>query len=313
MNIEIDPPLWPAHRTLWSHLVSTSSLAELHSFAFEQGIPARAFDGDHYDVPAQQHEELVAAGALAVPAHQLVRDLRASGLRLTAGARLRRLDGLRARWAALALPTNEGEAWELVGEELLARWRERGRLHHGLTHLVEVLEAIDRLAEAEQLDAVQRRRANLGAWFHDAVHSSGLPTSTRQAAASADSSTQPSDEAASAVLARALLAGDRDADAVVDLVLMTATHRSRPGDVAAAVLSDADLSILGATPERYADYAAAIRAEYAHVPDAVFRPGRAMILEALVSGDLFATPSGRLWWDARARSNLNNEIAALRG
>ena len=38
-----------------------------------------------------------------------------------------------------------------------------------------------------------------------------------------------------------------------------------------------------------------------------------MILEALVSGDLFATPSGRLWWDARARSNLNNEIAALRG
>lgn len=304
MNIEIDPPLWPAHRTLWSHLVSTSSLAELHAFAFAQGVPARAFDGDHYDVPAQQHEELVAAGASAVPAHQLVRDLRRSGLRLTRLARTHRLTSLRTQWAALALPDQQVEAWTAIGEDLLTRWRERGRLHHGLTHLVEVLAAIDRLAESEQITQAELRRARLGAWFHDAVHTAGLPA--------ASSPPPSSDEAASAELVHELLRDDPDTALVADLVSMTATHQCRPGDVAAAVLSDADLSILGSSPQRYADYAAAIRAEYAHIPDAAFRPGRAAILEALASGNLFATPSGTDWWDAPARANLGAEITRLR-
>ena len=327
MNIEIDPPLWPAHRTLWSHLVSTQSLAQLHGFAFAQGIPARAFDGDHYDVPAEQHDELVAAGALPVPAHQLVRDLRASGLRLTAGVRVRRLTDLRTRWATLAptgevgpsagdLGSNKGESWAMaeswarVGEELLVRWRERGRLHHGLPHLVEVLEAIDRLASAEQLSEADLRRARLAAWFHDAVHSSGLSAAAREAHNAEPK--HPSDEAASADLVRNLLPTDPDADRVAALVLMTQTHQSAPGDLAAAVLSDADLSVLGSSPQRYADYAAAIRAEYAHIPDSHFRPGRATILEALVAGELFATPSGNQWWDAAARANLTAEISALR-
>ena len=47
---------------------------------------------------------------------------------------------------------------------------------------------------------------------------------------------------------------------------MTATHRA--DDAAGHVLSDADLAILGASAERYAEYAADVRREYAHVPDA---------------------------------------------
>lgn len=33
MAILIDPPLWPAHGTLWSHLITDTELAELHAFA----------------------------------------------------------------------------------------------------------------------------------------------------------------------------------------------------------------------------------------------------------------------------------------
>ena len=47
MAILIDPPLWPAHGTLWSHLITDTALAELHSFAAHLGIPRRAFDLDH--------------------------------------------------------------------------------------------------------------------------------------------------------------------------------------------------------------------------------------------------------------------------
>ena len=68
---------------LWSHLVSDSSLAELHDFAGRMGIPRRAFDLDHYDVPETRYDELVAAGAEPVSIRQLVERLRDSGLRVS--------------------------------------------------------------------------------------------------------------------------------------------------------------------------------------------------------------------------------------
>ena len=81
--ILIDQPIWPAHDTLWAHLVSDHSLDELHRFAARAGIPRRGFDGDRYDVPASEYDELVALGALPVTVRQLVTRLRASGLRIT--------------------------------------------------------------------------------------------------------------------------------------------------------------------------------------------------------------------------------------
>lgn len=79
----IDDPSWPAHGTLWAHLVSDDNLAELHAFAAANGIPERGFDHDHYDVPAERHAELIAAGATHVSGHELVRRLIGSGLRVT--------------------------------------------------------------------------------------------------------------------------------------------------------------------------------------------------------------------------------------
>jgi len=83
VTILVDDPLWPAHGRLWAHLVSDSDLDELHAFAAANGIPARGFDLDHYDVPAEAVERLVAAGAHHVDGKELVRRLRASGLRVT--------------------------------------------------------------------------------------------------------------------------------------------------------------------------------------------------------------------------------------
>jgi hypothetical protein len=83
MTVLIDQPIWPAHDTLWAHLVSDASLEELHAFAARAGIPRRGFDGDHYDVPLQKYDELVSLGALPVTVRQMVTRLRDSGLRIT--------------------------------------------------------------------------------------------------------------------------------------------------------------------------------------------------------------------------------------
>jgi hypothetical protein len=89
VTVLVDPPLWPRHGRTWSHLVSDTSLAELHAFAERAGLPRRAFDLDHYDVPDEMHADLVAQGAVPVTAGELIRRLRASGLRVPAHARPR--------------------------------------------------------------------------------------------------------------------------------------------------------------------------------------------------------------------------------
>ena len=81
MVVLIDPPSWPAHGRAWSHLVSDLSLEELHTFAGALGVPARGFEGDHYDLPEERYSAAVQAGAQQVSSRELLRRLRAAGLR----------------------------------------------------------------------------------------------------------------------------------------------------------------------------------------------------------------------------------------
>lgn len=67
--------------------MSDVSYDELHEFADRQGIPRRGFQGDHYDIPEEYRERLLAAGADAVESRELVRRLRAAGLRLSPAER----------------------------------------------------------------------------------------------------------------------------------------------------------------------------------------------------------------------------------
>jgi hypothetical protein len=81
MAVLIDPPAWPAHGRLWSHLISDTTFAELHRFARDVGVPPRGFEGDHYDVPEERYASIVAAGAEPVSGRELLRRLQLSGLR----------------------------------------------------------------------------------------------------------------------------------------------------------------------------------------------------------------------------------------
>ncbi|MEO3780352.1 DUF4031 domain-containing protein [Micromonospora sp. B11E3] len=77
----LDRPAWPARGRLWSHLISDVSYAELHAFAEALGAPRRAFDRDHYDIPAERYAMAVWLGASVVRSRDLVRLLRAANLR----------------------------------------------------------------------------------------------------------------------------------------------------------------------------------------------------------------------------------------
>ena len=81
MTVLVDPAVWPWRGQRWSHLVSDESYDELHEFAARLGVPRRAFQGDHYDIPASLRDPALALGAHAVPARELLQRLKAAGLR----------------------------------------------------------------------------------------------------------------------------------------------------------------------------------------------------------------------------------------
>jgi hypothetical protein len=79
--ILVDEATWPFRGDRWAHLVSDESFDELHAFAQRLGLRRLSFQGDHYDVPSAVRDEAVDQGARPVTGRELVRRIRAAGLR----------------------------------------------------------------------------------------------------------------------------------------------------------------------------------------------------------------------------------------
>lgn len=211
-----------------------------------------------------------------------------------------RYDALLAEWCELLrrCQTDPETAPDPApyGAELLDRWAEPQRRYHTLDHLVAVLARTTELtAYAADPDTVA-----LAAWFHDVVY---RPERSENEERSAN--------LAERALPEAGLSATRTAE-VARLVRLTVTHDPADGDRNGEVLCDADLAVLAGDPANYAAYAAAVRAEYAFVPDDAFRSGRADILRRLLDlPTLFRTPYGQEQWEAVARRNLATELELL--
>lgn len=183
-----------------------------------------------------------------------------------------------------------------VLHDLLTRWAEPHRRYHDLRHLADVLRALADLPGGDRPATV------LAALFHDAVY--------------APAAHPGANEEASARLLETLGAGCGLDPVLVGeaaaLVRMTTAHRPAADDDAGRALADADLAILASPRERYLDYAAAVRAEYAHLDDATFDAGRLKVLRDLHSRrPLFATAAGQQRYETAAKANLAREIAML--
>lgn len=210
-------------------------------------------------------------------------------------------DALRARWSRALEGARDATGGELpdpgpYADDLLARWQEPQRHYHTLTHLTAVLDRVDTLAgHAADPDVVR-----LAAWFHDAVYRPDRSENEERSA-----------HLAERALTEAGVPAEKTAE-VARLVRLTVTHDPADDDPDGQVLCDADLAILAAPPSVYAAYTAAVRQEYAFVPDDAFRAGRREVLRQLLAlPRLFRTPHGRTEWEATARWNMRAELEML--
>lgn len=203
---------------------------------------------------------------------------------------------LRNAWQQVA-----GGAHHDLLDRVLASHREPHRRYHTATHVMWVLRHVARLAAEPATDeALDLHALLLAALYHDIVYDPrALDNEVRSA------------QLAMAAAAQLGWSPSR-IDLVGRLVMATAGHHAT--DAHEAVLVDADLAILGATPNDYDAYVRGVRSEYAHVGDPEWRAGRSAVLRGFLAlPQLFNTATMRADRQARARANLAAELALLGG
>lgn len=181
--------------------------------------------------------------------------------------------------------------------ELERAYGEPHRRYHTRRHIEQCLALLDQVPD---LMVSERQVLEWAIWWHDVVYDPKAPDN----------------EARSAEMAkrdlRELGATIHQRDEVARLIRLTAGHQVEEGDRLGEILVSIDLAILGAAPADYDAYAAQVRAEYAHVPEDLWRTGRARVLQHFLDAPvIYPDPAFASRLEAPARANLQRELAAL--
>jgi predicted metal-dependent HD superfamily phosphohydrolase len=205
---------------------------------------------------------------------------------------------LAGEWRALAkeFSLDEKAADEALSF-LLGRYSEKHRYYHNLNHVRALLVLAEDLKEnISDYDCVR-----LAIWFHDVIYNPQ----------------RKGNEIESAKLAVWYLSGfglpENKIRKVERMILATEKHAATAGlDYDGKLFLDLDLSILGADEKNYKEYSRAVRLEYSHVPEALYRESRRKILENFTRREfIYFTGELRRRFEAAARLNIRNEIKEL--
>lgn len=181
--------------------------------------------------------------------------------------------------------------------ELRQRYSETHRAYHTLHHIAESLQ---RLNETQAL-AYNSATIELAIWFHDAIYD---PRKGDNELRSAEWAQHELRTAGASIALQ---------ECITSLIMVTC-HDGQPQTSDEELMSDIDLSILGAGAKRFDEYEQQVRQEYRHVPTLQFRPARRRILNAFLEREqIYFTEWFRTRREAQARSNLQRSMTRLAG
>ncbi|MBQ0726985.1 MAG: hypothetical protein KBT77_06510 [Thalassolituus oleivorans] len=197
-------------------------------------------------------------------------------------------------WSSLVVDSQAHSRGNSVMQLLIAAYNEPQRKYHTEQHLKECLSIFnDHRALAEEPAEIE-----MALWFHDAIYDIKA-TGGKNEDQSADWAVEE--------LQKANVAPERVAR-IKDHILAT-KHSALPQGADQQLLVDIDLAILGAQPERFAEYEQQVRQEYRHVPGLIFNWKRKQILKAfLARSPIYATPELNARFEQQARQNLAGAI-----
>lgn len=200
-------------------------------------------------------------------------------------------------WLVLmaSLAVDEAAALMLY-DDIVAHYEADGRYYHTLAHIQHMLGTLQKMP----FEGYDKTAVKLAVWYHDIIYDPQAADNEAQSAAYARQVLSP------------FLAKDLVAE-VERLILLTSCHDTAVSDANGRVLIDADLATLGSDPATYDRYGAAIRQEYAFVPEDVYRRERTKLLERFLHKEhIFICDTFREKLENRARKNLQRELEHLR-
>jgi len=171
-----------------------------------------------------------------------------------------------------------------------------GRAYHNAQHIGECLMELQGLRDAKAYaeSAVDLDAVEIALWFHDVVYEPRVNDNEERSA-----------NAARFVLQDAGASEDFMSE-VHRLIMVTKAHEvSDHADLAAALMVDIDLSILGKPLERFRQYDDAIRMEYLWVPFPTYAEKRVEVLRGFIAREpLFKTAWFLDKYEEQAKENL---------
>ena len=184
---------------------------------------------------------------------------------------------------------------EATFASLTQAYAQAHRHYHNADHIASCLKHLDVVSEF----ADEPAEIETALWFHDAIYDPHSASNERDSA-----------DWAIRFLRDNVVAGDA-VSRIERLIMVTAGH-GVTSSIDEDLMIDIDLSILGESPEVYDRFETAIRKEYNHVPEALFRHKRKEILsEFLEREQLYRTRYFIDHFQGQARVNLTRAIKAL--
>jgi predicted metal-dependent HD superfamily phosphohydrolase len=190
----------------------------------------------------------------------------------------------RRAWSGLHLSGEGAETFQ----QLLAAYSEAHRKYHTLQHLSECVVALESVWAAVPHPA----EVEMALWFHDSIYDTKRSDNEARSAAWANKTLSSVGASAESL------------EAVENLILVT-KHDALPRTSDEKVLVDIDLSILGASEQRFAEFESQVREEYSFVPGFLFRMKRRAILRTFLEREhIYSTPHFYESLETSARRNL---------
>ena len=181
-------------------------------------------------------------------------------------------------------------------DTIIERYSEDSRAYHNLTHIQKMLEYVD--TESGKLENAPQ--VVLAVFFHDAIYDSHATDNEEKSAELVSKLLEP------------LGINQSDADTISQLVISTKLHQPILPGPDNQIFLDADLAILGASPEAYLKYTDAIREEYSWVPEEHYAERRKEVMENFLKRkEIYFSESAREAFEGQARENIHCEIRSL--
>lgn len=204
---------------------------------------------------------------------------------------------LRERWNHLfsSFTSSTNRSIDEVWDQITKSYTAPERKYHNLEHLQQLFEEFDRIEE----EISQPNACALAIFFHDVYYD---PTGNRN-------------EEESAALAEEILSDfnfdQRLIKEVKSLILASKTG-SFPINSDQRFMVDIDRSILGKSPDKYANYRNQIRQEYSLYPEKAFLIGRKHFIRSLLgNASIYLTAPFKERLEKQAIKNLTEELNTI--